>query len=111
MYSLCIFSKTILESNYIVWIMSERNVQTVYVHSKHEIVDDGDHVQVPSLNTYGEITNRVALAEAVSEYVDLDSLGDEVDKDIGEVLLVDGEIEELNLYDWVLREHSHCEGE
>lgn len=89
--------------------MEDKNVQTVYVHDKHEIKDDGEKVQVPSLNTYGDIQNREALAEAVSREVDLDSLADEVGKDIGDVLIVDGQIEELNLYEWVLKEHGYTE--
>lgn len=89
--------------------MENRDVQTVYVHDKHEIKDDGEKVQVPSLNTYGDIQNREALAEAVSRVVDLDSLADEVGKDIGDVLIVNGEIKELNLYEWVLEKYGYNE--
>jgi hypothetical protein len=89
--------------------MEDKNVQTVYIHDKHEIKDDGEKVQVPSLNTYGDIQNREALVEAVSREVDLDSLADEVGKDIGDVLIVDGQVEELNLYEWVLKEHGYTE--
>lgn len=89
--------------------MEDKNFQTIYVHDKHEIRDDGEIVQVPSLNVYGDIQNREALAEAVSKEVDLDSLADAVGKDIGDVLIDGDEIKELNLYDWVVREHGYSE--
>jgi len=89
--------------------MSEQNVQTVYVHDKHEIMDDGERVQVPSLNTYGEIYDREQLAEAVSKKLDLDALANEVGKDIGEAVFVNGEVGEVNLYHWVLDQYGHEE--
>ena len=87
--------------------MTKQNVQTVYVHDRNEIMDDGQKVWVPSLNTHGEIQNREQLAEAVSRVVDLDGLANEVGKDIGEVELVDGDVENLSLYDWVIDQYGH----
>lgn len=87
--------------------MTEQNVQTVYVHDRNEIMDDGEKVWVPSLNTHGEVQNREQLSEAVSRVVDLDALADEVGKDIGEVELVDGDLKDLSLYDWVIDQYGH----
>jgi hypothetical protein len=87
--------------------MTEENVQTIYVHDTHEIKDDGEKIQVPSLNTRGEIQNREELAETISRKVDLDALAREVGKDIGEVVFVDGEVQDINLYHWVLDQYGH----
>lgn len=70
-------------------------------------MDDGEKIQVPSLNTHGDIRNREELAEAVSKKVDLDALANEVGKDIGEAVFVDGEVQEVNLYHWVLDQYGY----
>lgn len=79
----------------------QREVKTIYIHDTNEINDDGNTKEVPSINTYEEIDNREQLVDELSRIVDLDSLSNEVGKDIGEVLFVDGEIEDINLYYWV----------
>lgn len=70
-------------------------------------MDDGEKIQVPSLNTHGDIRNREELAEAVSKKVDLDALANEVGKDIGEAVFVDGEVQEVNLHHWVLDQYGY----
>jgi hypothetical protein len=89
--------------------MTTRNVRTIYVHNKHEIEDDGEKIEVPSLNTHEEIQNREEIAEKVSRKADLDALSGEVGKDIGEAVFFDGELQEVNLYNWVLDQYGHKE--
>lgn len=104
-----VLSRTILAHYLVHLFVTERKVQTIYVHDKHEIKDDGEKIAVPSLNTHGEIQNREELAEAVSRKVDLDGLAGEVGKDIGDAVFTDGEVEEVNLYHWVLEQYGHEE--
>lgn len=82
------------------------DVQTIYVHDTHEIRDDGETVEVPSLNTYGNIEDRESLAEVVSKKVDFDKLSDEVGNDIGEAIIKNGVVEQINLYDWVTENYG-----
>lgn len=82
------------------------DVQIIYVHDTHKIRDDGEKVEVPSLNTYGNIEDRESLAEAVSKKVDFDKLSDEVGNDIGEAIIKNSVVEQINLYDWVTENYG-----
>lgn len=86
--------------------MTTQNVQKVYVHSKHSIRDNGDTVDVPHLNTRGETHKRVEIADIISRKADLDAIASEVGNDIGEAVFVDGELEDVDLYQWVLDQYG-----
>lgn len=87
------------------------DVQTIYVHDTHEIRDDGETVEVPSLNTYGDLEDRESLADAVSKKVDFDKLSNEVGNDLGEAVIKDGVVEKVNLYYWVTENYGIDEKE
>lgn len=85
--------------------MSMEDKQKIYVH----VVEYNDGPDV-SLSTRGE-TPPSAHAEIKEKIlnmgVSVDDMGDEVDKNIGEVVFNGEDVEEVTLYDWVTEEYSY----